>query len=165
MNTPKTPSQGFSNLLTPLPSGLLGSAMGNLVSVDTFSVVTRIRPPMGYPYLWLQVERVLLDHLLRVIPSPANHVGEVTLGHRCRMIRRLSKLLLVEAAERFDAGLNEADIDRLTGEPEARDHASQDVVVHVDVFKVGEEILRVFGQSCFSKGEQETKRERQRMNE
>lgn len=135
--------------------------MGNLVSIDTFSVITRIRPPMGRPYLWLQVERVLLDHLLCVIPSPANHVDKVALCHRCRMIGRLSKLLLVEAAEGFDPGLNEADVDRLTGESEARDHTGKDVVVHVDVFKVGEQILRIFGQSRFSNGDED----REKVNE
>lgn len=98
---------------------------------------------MGCPYLWLRVERSLLDHLFCVIPSLANHVDEIALVYRWRMIGCLYKLLLVEAAERFDAGLNEADVDGLAGEPEARHHAGKKVVVHVGTFKVGKEILRV----------------------
>lgn len=87
------------------------------------------------------MRRDLLDHLLCVISRLTNHVNKFKFRHCGRMISCLSKLLLVKTTKGSDAGLNKADVDRLAGEPEASDHASKDVVVHVDVFEVREEIL------------------------
>lgn len=81
-------------------------------------------------------------HRLCVIPRLTDQVNKVTLVHFGRVMGRRLEFLFVEAAVGFDARLNKADLDGLPSVAEARNHASKDMVVNVDVLEVGEQVLQ-----------------------
>lgn len=96
---------------------------------------------MRSPDISIRIGGTSLDHLFCIIPCLTDHVDENTLLHIDLVIGCLSVLLLVEAAKADDTGLNEIDVYRLAGSPEATDHPSEDMVVYVDVLEIGKQVL------------------------